>query len=145
MKIETAKKFTCSDGTVFYDDTVAAWAHEEEFLRVKPIADRIPDSNVRGGEYVQHDPQLLKQIRRDLWKLVLDRHGESFPAWRKFDADQVVIGSMVGRVLSDFSGPLAKAWMSLGRFDLDNGREYEQPYYVHHPRECKERKEAATS
>jgi hypothetical protein len=127
--------FVADDGTQFSDQATCA-AHEALLARLKPIMARLPQSRPRGATYVQHDAETLRQVKRDLFGLVLERLGGSYPQWRDVNPDEVHPMSIVGRVLDDCGGPLAKAWSTLARYDFDTGREYEQPYFVAHPQEA---------
>lgn len=127
-------QYICSDGTTFYYKGRAE-DYEAEYLSVLPIRNRIPRTALKHGTYVQHDAQTLRQIRRDLWPLVLEKVNASVrhKAWLEWNPDEVHPMSGVGRVLSDCGGPVAKAWADLARFDLDTGREYDQPYFSLNP------------
>ena len=138
----TISRYTCTDGTAF-DSKAAATEYEAEYQSVADILKRTPRNDLRHGTYVTHDVEMLRQIRRDLWPLVLAKVNakDSFPQWLKWDADEVHPLSIVGRVLDDYGGPVAKAWSRLARFCFDTGREFDQPYFVTHPNEAKPAKE----
>ena len=135
MKTETVTEYVAKDGTRF-KDAILAQAYEDELTKVEPILAIIPDSKVEGGFYVQHNVAFLRTIKRRLWEVVLSKYGKSYPKWKEKDADEVSPFSMVGRVLDDCGGPIANAWGKLMRFNFDNGREYEQPYFALNPNEA---------
>lgn len=115
--------------------------YEDEKMAVKAIMNRLPPWPPY-EKYVVCDAELLRQIRRDLWPLVLKKYGDRYPKWRQWDADEVHPQSIVGRVLSDgATGPLEYAWRDLSCFDFDLGRIYDQPYYAINPKEASPMKE----
>lgn len=132
MKSEQVTRYTARDGAVFYDPRKAD-EYERELDQIEPIMSRLPANEVPGGKYIQHDPATLRSIKADLFKLVVRKHGESFPEWKKWKADEVHPLSIVGRVLDDCGGPLSHAWSKLARFNFNLGREYEQPYFAMNP------------
>lgn len=85
------------------------------------------------GQWVQRSKDELYAVRRRLWAIVLKIHGDDYPKWRQANPDDVEPMSGVGRVLDDSGGPLAKAWSMLARFNFDNCREYDQPFFAINP------------
>lgn len=137
ITIKTIQQFTCSDGAKFLDKDEAE-KHEAEYQLVKPILDRFPKGpNLERGTYRQHNIETLRQLKRDLFKLVLGKVGDDFPKWKGVNPDDVRPDSVVGRVMSDYGGPIASAWCNLGVFNFTLGREYDQPYFANHPEEAK--------
>jgi len=136
MKTETVTDFVTVDGKRFRDQATAE-KHEAEYLAVKPILDRLPNSNPAHGEYVQHDPAMLRQIKAELFALAVGKCSKQFPLWKTFNPDEVHPSGIVGRVLSDYGGPLSDAWYRLACFNFDLGREYDQPYFANNPSESK--------
>jgi hypothetical protein len=126
-----------NDGTHF-DDQIACAAHEALLARIKAIMDRLPQSRPRGATYVQHNVDVLRKVKRELFALILERFGHTYPEWQNTDPDKVYPASIVGRVLNDAGGPLDRAWSTLARYDFDTGREYEQPYFAMNPHETVE-------
>lgn len=132
MKTEQITEYVAKDGKRFRSGH-AAEKHEEELDAVSLVI--LPRGSPPSGKYIQHNPITLRQAKRDLFALILAKHGQQFPEWRKFDADEVHPRSIVGRVLDDSDGPLTDAWNGLSVYDFETGREYEQPYFVDHPEE----------
>jgi hypothetical protein len=129
----TITAYQASDGTKFFD-AAQCERHEAELRLLAEI--QIPNSKLGHGKYKQHDRVALLSIKRRLWAVILERYGDSFPEWRKWNADQVHPMSIVGRVMSDSDGPIANAWSQLSRFNFELGREYDQPYFANHPEEA---------
>jgi hypothetical protein len=129
-------QYKAFDGTVFTNQKDCL-DYEVEFDKVKAILQRIPSVKVQGQNYVQFDKNFLLQIKRDLFNIVLEYYGDSYPKWRKFNPDEVHPLSVVGRILDDCGGPINNAWSKLSFFNFELGRKYEQPYYALHPEEAR--------
>jgi hypothetical protein len=133
MKTETIQKYIANDGAEFYNEGKCL-KYEAELRLVLAITDRLSSVNINHGEWYQHDRNTLREVKRSLFEIVVSKHGESFPEWKKWDAEDVHPCSVVGRVLDDSGrSPVAKAWCRLQRINFDNGREYDQPYYANNP------------
>jgi len=132
MKTLTRMIYQAGDGTEF-NVRHQCERYEAELAAVAPIMARLPKNDLPHGKCKQHDREVLLQVKRDLFALVLAKMGREFPGWRKWNADDVHPMSIVGRVLDDYGGALAKAWSRLAFFNFDNGREYDQPFYANHP------------
>lgn len=130
-------KYKTTDGTLF-DYEADALGHEEQYLAVKPILDQMPMPKLAHGQHVKVGKELLMQIRRDLWHVVLRFYGESRPKWKEWNADEVHPASIVGRVLDDYGGAVAEAWSRLLRFNFEHGTIHDQPYFASHFSESKE-------
>ncbi len=131
--MKTIESYEAIDGTKFFNRGQCE-RYESELRLVSEI--KIPNSKLWHGTYKQHDRQSLLAIKRAVFALVLQKFGDSYPEWRKWDADDVHQMSIVGRVVSEGSGPITNAWNQLGRFNFDLGREYDQPYFALHPDEA---------
>jgi len=137
-------KFEANDGAEFTDERKCA-EHETLCFRINRVMAALPDGKPEHDEWVQHNRGVLLGVKRVLFKIVLEQHGESWPAWKARDADDVRPMSIVLRVLDDCGGPLSVAWGKLASYDFDTGRQYSQPYFVIHPKEAKEREDNATN
>jgi hypothetical protein len=137
MNIEQVTEYVACDGERFRDRAMCE-KHEAMVLRINPIMDRLPKTHLEVGTYLQHDREVLRQVKRNLFAIAMEEFGDRYPKWKAFDADTVHPLSIVGRVLDDSGGPMNSAWARLACFDFDSGREYDQPYYVTHPGEAKE-------
>ena len=136
MKIEQVTEYVAYDGKRFREEWPCL-EYEAELATVTHIMRMMPDTPP-DGTYVECDCDVLKQIKRDLWALVLSEYGERWPAWKDWNVDDVRPDSIVGRVLSDCRhGPLEDAWAELQKCDFASGRVYKQPYYVLHPEEAR--------
>ena len=137
MKSQIRVEYKAEDGRIF--STMAACERHETLLRkVVPVMAPLPRIKIGTRQYYQHDPAALTAVWSDLWELVLEEHGESWPEWKKYSAEEVHPQSIVGRVLSDYNTPLYDAWYRFMCIDMDTGREYNQPYYVSHTQEAPE-------
>lgn len=136
----TVTEYVTSDGSVFRKSDEAE-AYEKEWEAVEQIMRRIPRTDLKDGEYVTHSPEFLRDIRRCLWTLVIEKFKDdmSLRHWRESNPDEVHPLSIVGRILGDCGGPLSKAWNQLSRFCFASGREFDQPYFVEHQSEAKPR------
>lgn len=130
--------FIAVDGTEFAYESDCK-KYEEAYFEIKPIMDRIPNSNLGSGQYKQYDTSFLLQIKRDLWKLVIKQFGDSYPVWKTWNADDVHPMSIVGRILDDNGGLISRCWRKLENFNFELGREYQQPYFALHPEEAMEK------
>lgn len=130
-------QYTCSDGQKFLSRS-SAEQYESEYQQVLPILNRIPNTSLRHGTYVTHDLESLKQIKRDLWPLVLMKvnAAENYMTWLGWNPDDVHPLSIVGRVMDDMGGPISVAWRRLAVFCFEIGREFDQPYFVNHQSEA---------
>lgn len=139
MKIENVINYIARDGKRFSVKELCE-NHEREMDMIEPIMSRIPKTPLlKFEQYVQHDVEKLKQIKRDLFLVICKVYSEFYPEWKEIDPDKVNI-EVVGRILDDDSDCLAGvAWSELRRFDFKTGREYQQPYYALHPKEALER------
>jgi hypothetical protein len=95
------------------------------------------EAAMRGGAaYVRHDPARLLEARAALLKVA----ARALPYWAEtrpelFNRPDVALShNVLGRIISDCDGvkPLARAWGRLLCID-EEGREWEQPWYVEHP------------
>jgi len=75
-------------------------------------------------------------VKRELFALLVEEYGKTYPIWRELNADDVHPMSYVGRVIDDCGGPLAKAWRMLADYDFSTGRKYSQPYFALQPNEA---------
>ncbi len=137
MHSEQVTEYVAKDGTRFKRQDRCE-EHEAELMLVEPILATIPKAELKHGTYIQRDREVVLQAKRDLFALVLEKHGERYPKWLKWDADDVHPHSIIGRVLDDYDGPLSGAWRRIGVFNFDLGREYDQPYFASHPDEATE-------
>ena len=134
MHSEQVTEFVATDGARFKQQNHCE-EYEEELKLVETIT--LPKTDLKHGTYTQWGRKILLQAKRDLFALVLEKYGDSFPEWREWEPDDVHPMSVVGRVLGDHGGPLANAWSRLACFNFDNGREYDQAYFANHPAEAR--------
>lgn len=128
-------KYRSSDGKL--------WDSEEAAIKRDALCDEIAvammplgnQPDLGHGKWIQHTREDLFQARRNLWEIVKDHYGRSYPKWLEANADDVHPFSVVGRVLSDCGGPLDDAWGRLRRCNFENCREYDQAYYAMNPKE----------
>jgi len=133
MKVKTV--YEADDGRKF-DDEFECFEHEQWCNRIKAAVCLPEIPHLDNMHYYQHSIEDVRTTRRRLFKLYLERYGDSFPEHKKLDPDKVHPSSAVGRVLDDASGPLGRAWDRLTCINMDTGREYNQPYFVQHPQEA---------
>jgi hypothetical protein len=138
MKIEQVIEYVADDGRRFSQKQVCE-DYEREFAEVTSIMKTLPVPDLRHGEFVRVEKTLLLNVRRCLWKLIVNKYGDAWPEWKTWNADDVHPMSIVGRVLDDCDFPIERAWRRLACFDFDNGRICEQPYFVLHPEYAKEK------
>ena len=136
MREETIKQYTSIDGHKFLDRN-ACQRYENELEQIQPILNELNRcDNIKANEYIQHDINDLLLIKRKIFTLVQHLYKDSFPHWLEWNGDDVHPMSIVGRVLDDNGGPIAKAWRQLSNYNFDLGREYQQPYFALHPEEA---------
>ena len=137
MKTIQVTEYIANDGRIFRE-VDKCLAYETELRAVVTIMREFPKAPKANGAYIEFDAERLRQFKRLLWALIVVKYGDSWPKWRKWDADDVHPSSIVGRVLSDASNyPLERAWNRFLSCDFDLGRVYDQPYFVSHPNEAK--------
>lgn len=134
LRTENVTYYVANDGTRFTSPKKCQ-EHETLSATVALAMFYLPELPKSG--FIQLEREQLFNVRRQLWKLVLDKYGDSYPEWRKHNADDVHPMCGVGRVLSDGnSGPIEKAWARLGAVNFDNCRLYSQPFYALNPDKC---------
>jgi hypothetical protein len=135
-KIQIVAKYATTDGQTF-DTEEQADKHEDLLAKLEPIMCMLPNNKPKAHEYIQHNVEFLKTIKRRLFKLIAEEYKEAYPAWSTLDPDIVEPAtSIVGRILDDGRSPLSLAWAKLSRFNFRLGRECEQPFFAINPREA---------
>lgn len=137
MKTITRTLYIANDGTEFLSEQKCR-EYESEKAKLDAIFKGIPQWPDKHGSFVVVPRITLLNARRELWKLVLKEYGDSWPQWKTWDADEVHPMSVVGRVLDDCGGLIAKAWSKMRSWDFEKGRIYDQPYFASHPDEALE-------
>jgi hypothetical protein len=113
------------------DALVAAVADAMALLRTPSDAQQRAMSG--GAHYLSHAPAAVVQVRARLLELA----ARQMPSYARthphlFRSEVPTLNNFIGRILDDVSGPLNDAWGRLMRIGED-GREWEQPYFVLHP------------
>lgn len=129
MKIVTM--YEAVDGTQF---RTAAEAERRDAL-ISEIALALAPLGVRrpsAYEFIRHDAKVLRGVKGALLAIAR-RELPGFPdVWRHPD-DEIAPLGIAGRIINDAGpAPLDRAWYRLCCID-DEGREWEQPYFVAHP------------
>ena len=138
MKSITETVFIADDGSRF-KSAEACEAYEIENRKLADIFKGIPEWPKEDGTFIQGPLNLMINARRVLWAEVQNKYGETYKHWLQWRADDVHPLSMVGRILDDNpEDPLSRAWRRMATWDLENGRIYDQPYFVTHAGEAKE-------
>lgn len=136
MKTELVTEYVANDGSRFRSKSECE-SHENEVALVAPTLAKLPVTPGLGNdEFVQHDKELLLRCKRNLFALVLVKYGDRYTEWKQWNADKVHPASVVGRVMSESDGQIAKAWNRLAFYNFDLGREYNQPYFANNPSEA---------
>lgn len=127
-------KWRTEDGKVF-DTPEEAQAHETLVGRVKEITAALGERNrsiLNGQGYVQHDPKIVRKVRKSFYQLALEQQG-----FDKAEADEHIPNEyLIGRYLNDSNSYLYDVWCRLQCIDT-LGREFDQPYYALHPEKAK--------
>jgi hypothetical protein len=126
--MEAITKYKARDGS--------EWASEAEARATENLLDVVdeimaplgPPVSVRPEEYVQHNAGTVLAARAAIVKLCAKRL-PGFPIFHHEPAEEVSPFSVAGRILDDIGGPLSVAWCRFMKID-DQGREWEQPYFV---------------
>jgi hypothetical protein len=124
-------KYVASDGS--------EWSHSDHAEERDQLCATVSEIMAPLGErpkldeehYHQHDPEVVIACRVAILKVCR----KLYPTFKVFyhePLSEVHPRSVVGRLLDDCGGPLNTAW---GRFMCtdDQGREWQQPYYVANP------------
>lgn len=133
MKIESVTYYVSEDGRRFKSCTECQM-HEVLKRKVDSIMESIPDWPKDCHEVIKVDREVLFTARRKLWELILEKYGDNWPEWKKYNADEIHPLSGVGRVLSDGdNGPLEEAWRKFGAINFETCCVYQQPFYALNP------------
>jgi hypothetical protein len=133
--METKIVYQAKDGKQF-DDEFECFEYEEWCKRLEAAMCMPEIPRLDSDQYYQHTKMAVHMTRRRLFKLYLERYGDSFPDHKDWNPDTLHPMCAVGRILDDAGGPLRTAWGRLMNTDMDTYREYNQPYYVMHPQEA---------
>lgn len=123
-----------------FDDPIEALAYERLCDRVDDIVWRLTprsESLEKGHDYYKHDLSVVK----DCFKKFCVLCSEVIPSYKEWflqtaNGDRHI--SHIGRILSDYSHDYPILNKTLFRFEcisLENGYEFQQPYYVTHQEE----------
>ncbi len=134
MRIEHVAR----DGAAF-SHMADAIEYEKELNMVDAIMSQLPKPKVPSGKYYQHDKNVLDRVRREIFALVVAKHGDAFPKWKTWNYKEVHPSSVVGRVLSEIRSPLSDAWWRFMCINFDLSREYQQPFFAANPGPAQER------
>lgn len=134
--MEAITKFRADDGTEFADADDAK-AHEalcaeiDAVMRTLPPMPKDDGCNFSNGHgFIQHDPVTFNAARHALLRIA-DRvcpHRRI----RESIADDTAHSSWAGRIISESSMPLSRAWYRIEKTDT-KFREWGQPYYANNP------------
>lgn len=126
--------YTTADGTRF-DTEEEAKAHEVLVAKINaamaPLGET-PEAVEDGKGWLQHRPANVAKAKSTLCKLIAPQLEADWPHLAKAmrqTPQEVHPMSLVGRILSDFGGPLNNAWGRFGRID-GQGREHQQSYFA---------------
>ena len=122
-------RYQTRDGLEF--PTGEAAAEHEQLLddveeAMSPLGDT-PQAVKDGEGWVQHDPETVLAARDTVLDLAR-KHGVITYIHKSGRECHPL--SIVGRILSDHGGPLARAWGRVARIDPD-GREHQQSYFAY--------------
>lgn len=127
--------YTAHDGARF-DTKSEAIAHEHLIADVqeamKPLGE-VPQAVKDGKGWVQHSETSYRTAHRALCRLsapLVKGFGHVYAACMNAP-DAVHPFGIMGRIMDDTGGPLARAWSRLGCIDRQF-REHQQPYYATH-------------
>lgn len=135
--MKTITIYQANDGSRF-DEKNEAIKYEELCDKCDEINSRIPtiSRNLEYNEYIQQNTKVVKQAFCDFMDVI----AEAIPDWKEW-AIQTKNGerhiSHIGRVLSDYNIKcLHTLYFRFECISFDNGREYQQPYFVKHQDEA---------
>ena len=125
-------KFVSTDGSE-WDTEEAAIKRDNLVERInqimQPLGSIHPDVEAVKG-WVQHDLEVVNTAKDKILDLCRElKYNEDFPAFNNKGRDCHPL-SIIGRVISDWGGPLDTAWRRFCCIDVQ-GREHEQPYYAY--------------
>lgn len=134
--MKTITKYKALDGAEFTDpvecEKYEAFARRCEAV-IKHLKPLPKDKDLRfanGHGFIQQDPMSVAAVRRDLLELAKE---VTTHKWIQQSIDDPTAHhSWAGRIISEVSEPLWKAWYRIGCIDKQ-GREWGQQYYADHP------------
>lgn len=109
--IELVFSYRTSDGRLFSAESEAQ-EHEAQYQRCKVVGDMIPETDLPTQRYKQHDKDKLLEIMELINKLPDDPPCSLHP---------------------EHWAPCEQLEFRMEFFDLETGREYQQPYWARHP------------
>lgn len=90
----------------------------------------VPKEVEDGKGWLQHDIEVVHQAMDDILEICRgEGYDKSFPVF-KHRGRECHPRSVIGRILDDNGGPLARAWSRFNRID-EQGREHQQSYYAY--------------
>ena len=123
-------RWRTEDGKIF-DTPEEAQAHETLVGRVKEITAALGERSrdiLNGRGYVQHDPKIVKKIKKGFYELALEQQG-----FKDAESDEHIPNEyFIGRYLDNSNSFLYSVWNRLQCIDK-LGREFDQQYYVNNP------------
>lgn len=137
--------FRADDGSIHQDESKAAERDaiiKEVATAMRPLGGRpesgpVYDAHRRGDGFIQHDPQIVRVVKRALIHAGRGPLGWWYDGQKKdhgktLDDLMDAHPSWFGRMLDGVCPPLERAWGRMWTID-DLGREWDQPYRVEHP------------
>jgi hypothetical protein len=124
--MKEVKRYRTDDGKIHDTEELAA-AHETLVARVAEITSALgprTDKILNGAGYVQHDAQVVEKVKASFHQLALKT--------QCFDDLEETLDGYFGRWLNDSNSYLYGIWSRLYSID-DQGREFDQQYYVKNP------------
>ena len=139
--MKTVMKFKADDGAEFVSE-IECVEYEKlcaEIAGVMGVLPPKPDSPgcrfENGGGYIQHDPATVTAVRASLLRIAQRLNPHDW--FVNSIEDKTIHSSWAGRLISEMSAPLYRAWHRISCTD-SQFREWGQPYYEAHPNEAKQ-------